>query len=64
MTPDANATTRRLIQELVEIEDRMFVLRAARTGAGTGATVDPELLRLAGREEHVLAQLRRQRVTH
>ncbi|WP_377644894.1 hypothetical protein [Oryzobacter terrae] len=64
MTPDTNASTRKLIQELVEIEDRMYVLRAARNGASTRTPADPELLRLAGREEHVLAQLRRQRVTH
>lgn len=64
MTRATNASTRQLIQELAEIEDRMYALRAARTGSRAPTPVDQELVRLAGREEHVLAQLRRHHVHH
>ena len=64
MTPATQPSTRQLIQELAEIEDRMYVLRAARTGSRAATPVDQELVRLTGRAEHVLAQLRRQRVHH
>lgn len=62
MTPTSDTSTRRLIQELAEIEDRMYALRAARAGSPVKLPVDRELVRLAGREEQVLSQLRRQRV--
>jgi sugar (pentulose or hexulose) kinase len=64
MTPANDTSTRRLIQELAEIEDRKYYLRATRTGARETSTVQQELLRLAGREEDLLAQLRRRRVHH
>jgi hypothetical protein len=62
MTSATDGSTRKLIQELAETEDRMYVLRATRTGSSTTPPVTQELIRLAGREEQVLAELRRHRV--
>jgi hypothetical protein len=64
MTSATDGSTRKLIQELAEIEDRMYFLRATRAGARATPPVTQELIRLAGREEQVLAQLRRHRVHH
>lgn len=64
MTPTTELTTRMLIRELAEIEERMHALRAAQAGSREKVGIDPELVRLAGREEHVLAQLRRRHAGH
>lgn len=64
VTPHTTPSTRQLIQELAEIEDRMYLLRASGAAGHPTSPHHQELMRLAGREEQVLAQLRRQRVDH
>lgn len=64
MAPSTDATTRELIRELSEIEDEMYLVRAARARTRAHPPLDAELLRLAQREERVLARLRRQRADH
>lgn len=58
MSPTENPSTRRLLEELAAIEDRMHAVRASRTPHGAPTPADRELLRLARREEQVLALLR------
>ncbi|MFQ6172301.1 hypothetical protein ACK8HX_11900 [Oryzobacter sp. R7] len=61
-TATASPSTRELIKELAEIEDRTFAVRASMQGADCRARLAPELLRLSQREQQILAQLRRRRV--
>lgn len=64
MAPSPDESTRELIQQLAQIEDEMYLVRAAQTRSRATPALDAELLRLAQREQQVLARLRRQRVTH
>ncbi|WP_392544471.1 hypothetical protein [Oryzobacter telluris] len=64
MTTASDASTRQLIHELAAIEERMYILRAARAGSDATSPVSQELLRLTQREQHVLAQLRLHRASH
>ncbi|MFQ6171713.1 hypothetical protein ACK8HX_08910 [Oryzobacter sp. R7] len=64
MAASHNPATRALIRELAEIEDEMYLVRAARTRSRATPPLDAELLRLARREQQVLARLRRQRIAH
>ena len=64
MAPSTQQSTRELIRQLGEIEDEMYLVRAARSRSHATIPLDAELLRLARREEQVLARLRQQRATH
>lgn len=60
MAPTTDAATRVLLMELAQIEDEMYLVRAAWTRSTAKSPLDAELLRLARREEQVLAKLRRE----